>query len=302
MASKQKIIISGSNGQLGKSLKAISSISPFKENKYKFFSKEELDISMKDDFKQIKDSFDIFINCAAYTNVSKAESDINECMSINFHAVKNIVKYCNQNNSSLIHISTDYVFDGSSEDGYFELDNPNPINIYGKSKQLAEEYIQQHCKKYRIIRTSWVYSEYGNNFVRTILNKLSSSEDLNLIDDQIGCPTYAPELARYINNISMHEDHEFNDIVHFSSMDSMSWFTFGNLIKKIYLKLGCFTDSKIIPISSKNYADVVKRPKYSILKSRIKNLNYLNLHNSNEKCLENIVKKHIDGLGKRFAV
>lgn len=302
MAFKQKIIISGSNGQLGKSLKAISSISPFKENKYKFFSKEELDISMKDDFKKIKDSFDIFINCAAYTNVSKAESDINECMSINFHAVKNIVKYCNQNNSSLIHISTDYVFDGSSEDGYFELDNPNPINIYGKSKQLAEEYIQQHCKKYRIIRTSWVYSEYGNNFVRTILNKLSSSEDLNLIDDQIGCPTYAPELARYINNISMHEDHEFNDIVHFSSMDSMSWFRFGNLIKKIYLKLGCFTDSKIIPISSKNYADVVKRPKNSILKSRIKNLNYLNLHNSNEKCLENIVKKHIDGLGKSFAV
>ena len=302
MAFEQKIIISGSNGQLGKSLKAISSISPFKENKYKFFSKEELDISIKDDFKKIKDSFDIFINCAAYTNVSKAESDINECMLINFHAVKNIVKYCNHNNSSLIHISTDYVFDGSSEDGYFELDNPNPINIYGKSKQLAEEYIQQHCKKYRIIRTSWVYSEYGNNFVRTILNKLSSSEDLNLIDDQTGCPTYAPELARYINNILMHEDHEFNDIVHFSSMDSMSWFRFGNLIKKIYLKLGCFTDSKIIPISSKNYADVVKRPKNSILKSRNKNLNYLNLHNSNEKCLENIVKKHIDGLGKRFAV
>ncbi len=158
-----------------------------------------------------KNPYDFCINCAAYTNVEQAEKTPEIAYSVNAEGVKNLAMACKVNGVKLIHISTDYVFDGEKKEGYYPEDIPNPINEYGKSKLKGEQYIQEILNEYMIIRTSWLYSEYGHNFYKSILKKAQKGETLYVTDDQVGCPTDANNLASYILEFLQKENLVFGD-------------------------------------------------------------------------------------------
>jgi dTDP-4-dehydrorhamnose reductase len=182
---KINVLVTGASGQLGKTLNEISSKYSDKI-KFTFTSKLELDITNKNHIEAFfnKDNFDYCINCAAYTNVEQAETFPEIAFKVNAEAVKNLTLACKKTNTILIHISTDYVFDGTKSEPYSEEDETNPINEYGKSKLLGEQHIPQTLEKYFIIRTSWLYSVYENNFLKTIVDKIKHSEKLQITTSQ----------------------------------------------------------------------------------------------------------------------
>ena len=260
------ILVTGSNGQLGKSIRDLSI-----NYTYNFFftTKEELDISLKDNIETFcKDNkITHIINCSAYTNVDEAEDNIELAHRVNHIGVKNLANISKIMNINLIHISTDYVFDGKNYKPYIESDIVNPIGVYGKSKLDGEKsLIDINPKNSIIIRTSWVYSKYGNNFVKTILRLAKDRDNLNVIYDQIGTPTYAKDLASTILEILPKISNIDIEIYNFSNEGVVSWFDFAKEIVKMS-KIKC----EINPIESKDYPTKVDRPYYSVLnKSKIK--------------------------------
>lgn len=264
--SSYNILVTGSNGQVGSEIKELSS-----QYDYNFFftTKDELDITNKEVVKDFCESNDIntIINCAAYTAVDKAEEQIELADKINHRAVKKLSNICKEKNIKLIHISTDYVFDGRAYKPYVEEFQTNPNSIYGKTKLDGEkEMLNINPLNSIIIRTSWVYSFYGNNFVKTMLRLGKDKDNLGVIFDQIGSPTYAKDLAKTILDIIPNIKNEKVQIYNYSNEGVLSWYDFAKEIMKM-AKLTC----KINPIETYQYPTRAKRPHYSLLnKSKIK--------------------------------
>lgn len=259
------ILVTGANGQLGKELEVIS-----KEHPYKMFftDVDTLDITnMNSVSEYIKlNSINTIINCAAYTAVDKAEQDVDKATLINKTAVYYLAELSKQYGLSLIHVSTDFVFDGKKTSPYIETDTTNPLSVYGCSKLEGEQEIIKTAPTFVIIRTSWLYSEFGNNFVKTIIRLAKERKELNVVADQIGSPTYAHDLAVAIMNIISKIKQGTKEIVNYSNEGVVSWYDFA---KEIVLLKGL--DCVVKPIGTKDYPTPAKRPAYSVLdKSKIK--------------------------------
>ena len=261
------ILVTGSNGQLGSEIKELS-----KEYSYNFFftNRTNIDITSKENIKDFcqTNNINAIINCAGYTAVDKAESDEINADLINRKTVKKLALVCQELNIKLIHISTDYVFDGKNFKPYIEEFQTNPQGVYGKTKLDGEnEMIKINPLNSIIIRTSWVYSYYGGNFVKTMLRLGKEKESLGVIFDQIGTPTYAKHLAKVILDILPQIDNQKVEIYNYSNEGVLSWYDFAKEIMKM-AKLDC----KINPIETFQYPTPAKRPHFSLLnKSKIKN-------------------------------
>jgi len=261
-----KILITGKDGQLGKSLQKIFSTKK-QDNNFVFVGRDELDLEHDTNIDQYfkEHQFDCIINCAAYTAVDKAESNINLADQINHLAVKKLATIARQSDTRLIHISTDYVFDGKSTQPYTESDQTNPINIYGKTKLAGEQTIQNLMPTNAIIiRTSWVYSEYGNNFIDTMLRLGKDRGDLSVVADQIGSPTYANDLAEAILAILHTEEFQKGNyttqIYHYSNQGFCSWYKFAKQIFKLSNTL-----CNVSPIATKEYPTPATRPRNTLM-------------------------------------
>ena len=255
-----RILVTGSNGQLGSEIKNLSKT--YSENQWIFTDIIDFDLSKLSEIEERLSQFnpDCIINCAAYTNVDAAETNKKLANIINNKAVKIIANWSYKSKCKLIHISTDYIFDGSSNIPIDEDTKPNPINYYGKSKLFGEISCLIENPLSIIIRTSWVYSKYGKNFVKTIIKLMNQNREINVINDQIGAPTYAKDLALVIVKIISHKDW-FPGIYNYSNIGKVSWYDFALKIRDI---LGYKIN--IIPVKSKEFKTQAKRPRYSLLK------------------------------------
>lgn len=208
---------------------------------------------------------DVIINTAAYTAVDNAEGDEDQAFLVNALGVKNIALACEAANIRLVHISTDYVFDGTADKPYQTTDTPNPLSVYGRSKLAGELLALAHCTQSQIIRTSWLYSEYGHNFVKTMLRLADEGrEALNVVNDQIGCPTYAGNLAKAIIEL-LHQPISAR-LLHYSDSDVMSWYEFAQDIFA-YREHQGLSYCQVNPVASIEYPTPVRRPAYSVLQS-----------------------------------
>jgi dTDP-4-dehydrorhamnose reductase len=249
----KKILVTGANGQLGSEIKELAI--NYANFEFFFTDIEEFPLDKETEiitnFNLIQP--DVVINCAAYTAVDKAEQDLETANSINHLAIETLAKLCKDNNAKLIHFSTDYV--------------PNPKSVYGVTKLAGEIACQKECPDSIIIRTAWVYSEFGNNFVKTMLRLMSERTTLSVVNDQIGSPTYAADLALVILTI-LNSDKWEPGIYHYSNKGEISWFDFANDIKEIANK-----SCEIIGIPASNYPTPAERPAFSLLdKSKIKDV------------------------------
>ncbi len=260
------ILITGSNGQLGNELRVASSNYPFN---FIFTDVNELDISNAADLERFiqTQKIDYIINCAAYTQVDKAEEEEDLAIKINHTAVKNLAEAAKRNDAKLIHISTDYVFDGIKNRPYVETDPKAPLGIYGISKLAGEKAIIREGGDYLIIRTSWLYSSFGNNFVKTMRKLTAEREELNVVFDQVGTPTYAADLANTILTIIDKNGVDNNTgIYHYSNEGVCSWYDFAEEINQAFGHT-----ANIKPCHSDEFPSKVKRPNFSVLdKSKIK--------------------------------
>jgi dTDP-4-dehydrorhamnose reductase len=260
-----KVLILGKNGQLGKSIKKIITLNQTNEE-FLFIGREDLDLSSCKDIRNYfrYQSFDLVINCAAFTRVDFAEDEIESANQINHLAVSELAKVLTLKKTKLIHISTDYVFDGSLSLPYKEDDKVNPVNAYGDSKLKGEKAILKFMPTDAIIiRTSWLYSEFSTNFVKTILRLGEESTEVNVINDQRGSPTYATNLASVILKIlqSNFMYKKYNtEIYHYSDAGHCTWHGFAKEIIRLS-NLNC----KLNPISSSQYPSKTKRPKNSVM-------------------------------------
>ena len=260
----KKILVTGANGQLGSEIKMLAPNYPNFE--FIFTDIEDFPLDQSDvivaNFNIIKP--DIVINCAAYTAVDKAEQDQVVADAINHLAIATLANLCNDSGAKLVHISTDYVFDGTSPIAYTETDIPNPKSVYGVTKLAGEIACMKNCPESIIIRTAWVYSEFGNNFVKTMLRLMTERDSLSVVNDQVGSPTYAADLAQVILTI-LNSDKWESGIYHYSNAGEISWYDFAMDIKEIGNKTCDITG---IPASS--YPTPAERPAYSLLdKSKI---------------------------------
>jgi len=262
-----RILVTGKNGQLGKSLHKLVSERKY-DNEFIFVGREELDLSNNNsiiNYFDNHDKFDIIINCAAYTVVDKAEEEVKLANQINYLAVRQLAEIAKAQKAKLIHISTDYVFDGESNKSYTETDKTNPINIYGETKLAGEQALKEIMPTNAIIiRTSWVYSEYGNNFVSTMLRLGKERDELNVVNDQIGSPTYATDLAgailEIIKNKEFKEISQATQIYHYSNKGEISWYEFSKEFFEL-ANIHC----AVKPIATKQYPTPAKRPKNTLM-------------------------------------
>lgn len=254
-----KILVTGANGQLGRSLQ-------YTANQYQNIQLINTDIDNLDitDAKAVNLFFeqqkpDFIINCAAYTAVDKAETEQNAAFLINTLAPEIIAKAAQNQQAALIHISTDYVFDGTQHKPYLETDATNPLGVYGKTKKDGEDAVLQHCKRATVVRTSWLYSEFGNNFLKTMLRLSNERSSIQVVVDQAGTPTYAGDLATAIFMLIL--KNEFNqNVFHFSNQGTCSWYDFAHEIMRIAGR-----NTQILPIETHQYPTPAKRPHYSVL-------------------------------------
>lgn len=260
------ILVTGANGQLGSELRKIG-FSALDEVFYTDVA--ELDIT---DYaaveKFVKDKeIDTIINCAAYTAVDKAEEEPQLAAKINTEAVTNLARAAAKEGCLLIHISTDYVFDGTGTKPYSEKDKPCPVSVYGKTKLAGEEAILKSRCFHIIIRTAWLYSSFGNNFVKTILRLAAERPEINVVSDQVGSPTYAGDLAAAIVAIMYNEERiEHEGIYHYSNEGVCSWYDFAAEIVRLSGK-----ECRVKPVTTAEYPTKTQRPAYSVLdKSKIK--------------------------------
>jgi dTDP-4-dehydrorhamnose reductase len=257
--SQPVILVTGSNGQLGKELQELAHVYP--EYRFVFASREDLKLHhfglVENFFVGLEPQY--CINCAAYTAVDRAESEQDMAMLVNGEAVGNLAAVCKKFNTKLIHISTDYVFDGESETPYQPDDPTGPISIYGISKLKGEELCVQENPDAIIIRTAWVYSEFGNNFVKTMMRLMKERTEIKVVDDQIGAPTYAADLAKAILDI-IDSGKWVSGIYHYSNKGKISWYDFAIAIKEM-IGSSCV----VHPIPTTDYPTPAKRPKFSLL-------------------------------------
>jgi dTDP-4-dehydrorhamnose reductase len=261
----KKILVTGANGQLGSELNVLSN--QFNDFEFIFADRHlfpldsEIEITAR--FKSIAPDF--VINCAAYTAVDKAEQEQEQANQINHLAIGILAKLCSEHNTKLIHISTDYVFDGSSPQAYQESATTNPQSVYGSTKLAGENSCIANCPESIIIRTSWVYSEFGNNFVKTMLRLMTERETIGVVNDQVGSPTYAHDLAVAIMSIVENPNWK-SGIYNYSNEGEISWHQFALDIKEI-ANLNC----EVNGIPSSSYPTPAKRPAFSLLdKTKIK--------------------------------
>lgn len=263
----KSILVTGANGQLGSELQVIAS--SYIQYSFTFVDRNILDLSDKGAIEKYFETnkYDVIINCAAYTAVDKAESDEDMANLINHIAVKTLAKVAKDENTSLIHISTDYVFDGKAYKPYVESDSVSPQGIYGKTKLAGEQALLEISPKNSIIiRTSWVYSSFGSNFVKTMLNLGKERDELGVIFDQVGTPTYAGDLAKSILELLPEIDNQETEIYHYSNEGVCSWYDFSKAIFELS-EITC----NVMPIETKDYPTPAKRPHYSLLnKTKIK--------------------------------
>lgn len=265
------VLVTGSSGQLGQSLQFIAKNHP--DIDFVFCSSEQLDIVNFDNCETIFSKYkpDYCINAAAYTAVDKAESEPEKAHLINVIGSKNVAQVCKKHNAILLHISTDFVFDGEKTSPYNEEDITNPIGVYGKTKLEGEQIIHSILKKHFIVRTSWLYSQFGNNFMKTMLRLASERDSLSIVNDQIGTPTNAVDLAEALINIIQKTNNSqlaignFG-IYHFSNEGECIWYDFAKKIFEIHK-----IEINLNPIPTSGFPTPAKRPKYSVLdKSKIK--------------------------------
>jgi len=263
------VLVTGSKGQLGSELQEEVSKVSLPDSHFFFTDKDELDISDQTEIKNFVETnhIDTIINCAAYTAVDKAEEDEISADKINHLAVRYLAEISKSNNIRLVHISTDYVFDGTNHKPYIESDMTNPNGVYGKTKLDGEKaMIDINPDNAIIIRTSWVYSSYGANFVKTMLRLGEDRDTLGVIFDQVGTPTYAKDLAQTILNILPKIENNNVEIYHYSNEGVCSWYDFSKTIFELS-NINC----QVNPIETKEYPTPAKRPHYSLLnKAKIK--------------------------------
>ncbi|MBE0649060.1 MAG: dTDP-4-dehydrorhamnose reductase [Bacteroidales bacterium] len=287
-----KFLITGSKGQMGNEFQVIARNDY--SNKYIFTDVDELDITDQEAVKTLiqREKPDVIINCAGYTAVDNAEHDTDKADLINGTAVEILAKAANETDSILIHISTDYVFDGSSYTPYREDVPTNPISVYAKSKFKGEEAVFNLANRGVIIRTSWLYSSFGQNFVKTILKYGRERGSLNVIFDQIGTPTYARDLCRAIVEIipSLKENWGV-ELFHYSNEGVASWYDFAVAIVEL-AEINC----RINPIESKDYIQLAPRPFYSVLnKAKIKSRFGISIPYWRDSLLDCILKLKEEG-------
>lgn len=261
-----KILVIGSSGQLGTeifNLQASLNLSDIF-----FYNKDKLDVSSHEIIETFftENRFDIVINCAAYTNVDQAETNFNHAKIINADSIGYICRSLERHkpDTIFIHLSTDYIFDGNFEKPILEEEIPNPLSKYGKSKLLGEEILQKSSIPSIIIRVSWLYSIYGNNFLKTIINLSKKNKSINVINDQIGSPTSANDLAntiiKIIHSNKLNAYAEKKEIFNFCNTGACSWYDFA---KEILISIS--SDCEVLPITTNEYNSKAERPKYSVL-------------------------------------
>lgn len=266
---KEGILIIGKNGQIASAIRE-----NFLNKKIKFsqFSSKDLDITNKKEIEKTisKNLPKIVINCSAFTNVELAETERDKTKKINSSSLYFLSEICRKFNVHLIHFSTDYVFGGDKKIPYEEDDMINPLNYYGKTKLEGEEKIRTSGCWHTIIRTSWVYSEFSNNFLKTILSLASNNKDIRVIDDQLGSPTSAHEVANIVAEIICCKKFKLTnkDTYNFSGNKTLSWFQFAKLIIDIAKQKELIGEVEIIPIKSKHFTYKAERPKFSSLSSK----------------------------------
>jgi len=261
-----KILVTGKNGQLGKSIHKRVANNEYTDE-FVFVGREKLDLSNTDSIASYfnRNNFDIIINCAAHTAVDKAEEEVVLANQINHLAVAKLAQIAKMQQAKLIHISTDYVFDGEGDKPYTETDETNPINIYGKTKLAGEQALKEIMPTDAIIiRTSWVYSEYGNNFVKTMLRLGKQRDELSVVGDQIGSPTYAIDLANAIldtiQNKVFKEVGQETQVYHYSNEGKISWYEFAKEIFEL-ADIQC----NVNPITTEQYPTLAQKPKNTLM-------------------------------------
>ncbi len=262
-----KVLVTGAKGQLAKTVAELFTINEDAID-FTFVSKAELDITKRVDVQEFFGShkFNYCINCAAYTNVEQAEQTPEIAFKVNAEGVKNIAEACKITETILIHISTDYVFDGEKNTPYTIDDIPNPINEYGKSKLLGEQHIQEILQHYFIIRTSWLYSQYGENFLKKIIRKINNNERIEVTTSQTGTPTSCVELSGFIYFLIKSRHNNFG-VCHFSALGEATWHEFAVEMAKYFKD---YDVGKIIKV--KTHVSNVKRPRYSVLENSKRSL------------------------------
>ena len=258
-----KVLVTGGRGQLAKCIKMASK------------RRADLNISFEDSslfditnssqmrvYLSKNKDFEFLINCAAYTNVDLAEKNKDKAYQVNAEGAEKLAKLCKEFNIKLVHISTDFVFDGSNTRPYKETDVPNPSSVYGASKLQGEKNIMERLSSYFIIRTSWMYSEFGSNFVKTILRLADTQKEIKVVSDQIGSPTNAHDLADFLLEIISINSTNYGTY-HFSNTGETSWYGFAKEVFRI-----CNVSADLRPISSSAYASLANRPKYSVLDTK----------------------------------
>lgn len=289
----KRILVTGSNGQLGNEIKRQSRESG---QEFIFTNAAELDITNK---KQVEEYIsqskpDFLINCAAYTNVEKAEDDESSARRINALAPGYLAESCDRHNVKMIQISTDYVFDGTNYRPYNEVDAVNPLSAYGRTKLEGESLVKLALNNSMIIRTSWLYSIFGNNFVKTMIRLGKEKKELTVVNDQVGTPTNAADLAKLLVLIVIEDGSGKSNFIpgiyHFSNEGVCSWYDFARTI----MELGGI-NCKVLPVESKDYPTRVIRPFYSVLnKAKVRNTFGVEVpywKDSLEKCLKELINK-----------
>ncbi|WP_115460770.1 dTDP-4-dehydrorhamnose reductase [Winogradskyella aurantiaca] len=253
-----RVLVTGANGQLGSCIKQQSLEHP--DIVFHFLGSNELNITDPENLRTVfSKPFDYCINCAAYTQVDNAESNSRLAHSINENGVKELAKLCHKHNVVLIHISTDFVFDGKKRSAYTETDHTNPLGVYGLSKLKGEQAIERLMTQYFILRTSWLYSEHGNNFVKTMLRLAKERDSISVVNDQFGSPTYAMDLAKTIVKLVSSKSDAYG-LYHYSNHGQISWFDFAS---KVFEFKGISISLK--PIKTADFPTLAKRPKFSVL-------------------------------------
>jgi dTDP-4-dehydrorhamnose reductase len=267
------ILVTGASGQLGQAIQHIASDYPGFE--FIFASSQDLDITNQEQVNTFFDNNIIYfcINAAAYTAVDAAEVEIDKAEAVNIAGPRNLAQACKKHNIKLIHISTDFVFEGTSTQPYLETDETYPLGVYGMTKLKGEVAVMYNMTDYFIIRTSWVYSQFGNNFMKTMLRLASERDSLNVVSDQIGSPTHAVDLAKTIMEIICHTERSRSanfqpkfGIYNFSNEGTASWYDFALEIFRLNN-----ISIELNPIPTEAFPTPAKRPKYSVLdKTKIK--------------------------------
>ena len=261
---EKNVLVTGAEGQLGSEIKALSTKInlPFK---FHFTDVGILDITKKSEIELfvVNKHIEYIINCAGYTAVDKAESDTDKAFEVNVAGVENLTSVAKQQGAKVIHISTDFVFDGSSDTVYTEDMTPNPLSMYGKTKLKGEDYLRQMSNDWMIIRTSWMFSEFKDNFVKTMIRLMNDKDELKIVEDEIGSPTYAADLAEMIVHIlQWSEKNEWKTgLYHFCNRGEVSRLEFAKEIKRLAGIKNC----ELFPITAKEYGAIADRPSYSAL-------------------------------------